>query len=252
MALNLGLLLLILIVALGVGYAIARTVLGPQAARRNLLYAIPWILAGAILPLILASVGRYGLVILYGLYAGSVLLWLLSWPLRKKGAGDLLLSVGDSAQNKTLLWVGIGLIGLAIAMTLPLLDQLTGPIVTTGSIVAGIVTITFWWVIPLMLILLGRSKLEIRENGLAHLFAWQPWERIQAFGWDDDKPNTLILKAFPRTLASRKYLTFSIPTSQQQEVDRLLEDYLLETDLASEMDSEIDDEKDDHMAEKTE
>ena len=226
-------------VALGVGYAIARPLLGPQAAQRNLRYAIPWILAGAILPLILASIGRYGLVMLYGLYALSVLLWLLSWPLRKKGAGDLLLRVGATAQNRTLLWVGIGLIGLAIAMSIPLLDQFTGPIVTTGGIIAGIVTITFWWVIPLLLILLGRSKLEIRENGLAHLFAWQPWERIQAFGWDDDKPNTLILKAFPRTFASRKYLTFSIPITQQQEVDRLLEDYLLETDLASEMDGAI-------------
>ena len=236
---SLGLFLLALLVLLGVGYAIARATVGPQAAQQNLLYAIPWLLAGAILPLVLSSVGRYGLVILYAIYAAVVLFWLLSWPWRKKEAGALLLAVGATRQNKVLFWAGLVLVGFAIAMSIPIFDQFTGALVSTGSIVSGIIKITFWWSLALLFFSLGRSQPEIRENGLAYLFAWQPWERIQAFGWDDDNPNTLILKAVPRTFLSRRYLTLSIPAAQQPEVDRLLEDYLLETDLAAEMDGDI-------------
>ena len=237
--LNLALFVLVVVISLSVGYAIARSILGPQAAKRNLLYSIPWILAGAFLPLLLASVGRYGLTILYALYAGSVLVWLLSWPLRRKEAGERSYEVGPTAQNKMLFWVGLLQVGIAIAMTISLIDIFTGPLVTTGGIISGIIKIAFWWTIALLFILLGRSRLEIRENGLAYLFAWQPWARIKAFGWDDDNPNTLILKAAPRTFLSRRYITFSIPAAQQTDMDKLLEDYLLETDLASEMDGEV-------------
>ncbi|MEL6161664.1 MAG: hypothetical protein AAFQ40_12040 [Cyanobacteria bacterium J06623_5] len=230
--------LLGLAIALGLGYAIARKILGPQAAKRNLLYSAPWLILGALLPLLLSEAGRYGLIILYALYAGGVLIWLLSWPLRQRAAGALLLEVGQTAQTRLLFWVGLGQVGVAIAMTLPLLDQLTGPFVTTGNIVSGIVKLSFWWIIAALFIALGRSKLEIRENGLAYLYSWQPWERIQAFGWDDDQPNTLILKAIPRSFLSRRYLTLSIPKEIQSQVDALLEAYLLERDLAAEMDGE--------------
>ncbi|MEL6604467.1 MAG: hypothetical protein AAFP20_14715 [Cyanobacteria bacterium J06614_10] len=230
--------LVFLAIALGAGYAIARKILGPQAAQRNVLYSAPWLVLGALLPLLLSATGRYGLVILYALYAGGVLLWLLSWPLRKRAAGTLLLEVGPTVQNRLLFWVGLLQIGIAIAMTIPLWDQVTGPFVTTGNIVSGIIKLSFWWIIALLFIALGRSRLEIRENGLAYLYSWQPWERIQAFGWDDDKPETLILKAIPRTFFSRRYLTLSIPKQSQPQVDALLEDYLLERDLAAEMDGE--------------
>ena len=236
--LNLVLFILAIAIALCLGYVIARGVLGTQAAQRNLIYAAPWLVIGALIPLLLTSIGRYGLIIFYAIYVLSVLAWLVSWPWRKRTAGNLLLEVGATTQNKLLFWLGLGLVGLAIAMTIPLLDRLTGDLVTTGGIISGIITISFWWMIALLFLLLGRSQLEIRENGLAYLFAWQPWERIQAFGWDDDKPNTLILKATPRTPFSRQYITISIPPAQQAEVDKLLEDYLLETDLASEMDGE--------------
>ena len=236
--LNLVLFILAIAIALCLGYVVARAVLGTQAAQRNLIYAAPWLVIGSLIPLLLTSIGRYGLIIFYALYVLSVLAWLVSWPWRKRTAGNLLLEVGATTQNKLLFWLGLGLVGLAIAMTIPLLDRLTGDLVTTGGIISGVITISFWWMIALLFLLLGRSQLEIRENGLAYLFAWQPWERIQAFGWDDDKPNTLILKATPRTPFSRQYITISIPPAQQTEVDKLLEDYLLETDLASEMDGE--------------
>jgi len=237
--LNLVLFILAIAISLGIGYVIARKVIGPEAAKRNLFYSGPWILFGAFLALLLPSVGRYGLVALYAIYVVSILTWLFSWPLRKKEAGALLLEVGPTVQNKLLFWIGLLQIGTAIAMTLSLIDNFTGPLTTTGGIVSGIIKITFWWTIALTFIFLGRSHLEIRENGLTYFFTWQPWARIKAFGWDDDKPNTLILKAAPRTVLSRRYITLSIPSAQQPEVDRLLEDYLLETDLASEMDGEV-------------
>ncbi|MEM9949844.1 MAG: hypothetical protein AAF810_27755, partial [Cyanobacteria bacterium P01_D01_bin.36] len=216
-----------------------RKALGPQPANRNFVYALPWLIAGAVLPLILSPLGSYAFVILYGLYAVGVLLWLGSWPLRKRQAGELLIRVGTTFQNRILFVFGLLQVGLAIAMTFNQLDLFTGALATTGGMVSGIAKLAFWWTLALLFLSIGQSNLELHEHGLTHLFAWQPWERISAFGWDDDQPTTLILKTQPRTFLSRKYLTMSIPSTQVEEVDRLLEDYLLETDLAAEMDGDM-------------
>ncbi|PZO58585.1 MAG: hypothetical protein DCF15_04995 [Phormidesmis priestleyi] len=223
-------------IALAIGYGICRVLLGPQAATRNLLYAGPWLLFGAVLAIALSLAGRFGLVGLYALYTGGVLFWLISWPLRKRSAGDLLHSIGPTSQNKIFLWVGLFQVGLAIAMTLLLLDRVTGGLVTGLGIASGIVQIAFWWSLALLFILLGRSNLEIREHGLCYLYAWQPWARVEAFGWDDDKPNTLILKLLPRSFISRRFITLTIPVDQKATVDDLIDDYLAEADLATEMD----------------
>lgn len=223
-------------IALAIGYGICRLLLGPQAAARNLLYAGPWLLFGAVLAIALSLAGRFGLVGLYALYTGGVLFWLMSWPVRKRPAGNLLHSIGPTSQNKILLWVGLFQVGLAIAMTLLLLDRVTGGLVTGLGIASGIIQILFWWSLALLFILLGRSNLEIREQGLCYLYAWQPWVRVEAFGWDDDKPNTLILKLLPRSFISRRFITLNIPSEQKTIVDDLIDDYLAEADLATEMD----------------
>ena len=231
--------LLVVLVAIVGGYGLARKALGTQAANRNLVYAIPWLLAGALLPLVLSPFGQHAFAILYGLYALGVLLWLASWPVRKKQAGELLIRVGTTLQNRIIFFFGLLQVGVAIAMTLNQLDLFTGGLVTTGGVISGIARLAFWWTLALLFLSIGQSNLELHEHGLTHLFAWQPWERIVAFGWDDDQPTTLILKAKPRTFLSRKYLTMSIPSAQVEEVDRLLENYLLESDLATEMDGEV-------------
>ncbi|MEO1623417.1 MAG: hypothetical protein AAFU53_20620, partial [Cyanobacteria bacterium J06632_3] len=136
--LNLVLFILAIAIALCLGYVVARGVLGTQAAQRNLIYAAPWLVIGALIPLLLTSIGRYGLIIFYALYVLCVLAWLVSWPWRKRTAGNLLLEVGATTQNKLLFWLGLGLVGLAIAMTIPLLDRLTGDLVTTGGIISGV------------------------------------------------------------------------------------------------------------------
>ncbi|MEL7331592.1 MAG: hypothetical protein AAFN12_05055 [Cyanobacteria bacterium J06560_2] len=233
-----GLFLLGVVIALAIAYLATRSALGPQAAGRTLTYTLPWILLGALLSVLLAFAGPYGLTVLYALYSIGVIVWIASWPMRKKQAGPLLLRVGSTLLTKLLFWLGLLQVGMAIAMTFPLLDRITGGLVTPSGLITGLVAIAFWWANALLFIAIGQSNLELHEHGLTHTFAWQPWDRIAAFGWDDDKPSTLILKAKPRTPLSRKYITMSIPDAQVAEVDRLLEDYLLETDLAAEMDGD--------------
>ena len=235
----LTILLTAIVVILWIGFLITRATLGPQAARRNLYYSGAWLLLGALISLLLDFAGRYSLVILYGIYAVGVYAWLLSWPTRKRKSGALKLEVGRTSQNKTLFWVGLVLVGLAVAMTLPLGDRLTGPLVTTSSLVSGLVEIAFWWAPATLFIFLGLSDLEIRENGLSYLYAWQPWDRVEAFGWDDDKPNTLLLRVVPRTPLSRRYVSLTIPSHQKAAVDQLIDDYISEADLAAEMDGGV-------------
>ncbi|MFK8184084.1 MAG: hypothetical protein AB8B99_11980 [Phormidesmis sp.] len=234
----LTILLSVIVVILWVGFLVTRATLGPQAARKNLYYSGSWLMFGAVISLLLAFAGRYGLLVLYGIYAVSVYAWLLSWPVRKQKTGGLKLEVGRTTQNKSLFWVGLVLAGVAIAMTVTLIDRVTGPLSTTSSLISGLVEIAFWWAPATLFLLLGLSDLEIREHGLSYLYAWQPWERVEAFGWDDDKPNTLLLRVVPRTPLSRRYVSLTIPSHQKEAVDQLIDDYISEADLAAEMDGE--------------
>ena len=230
--------LAMLAAGLALGYLFLRSVLGRQAAQKNLIYAAPWIVLGGLAGLLVPLLGAYGLVALLGIYILIVALWLISWPSRLKGAGELKLDVGKTAQNSVLSWVGLLTTAGAIALTLLLLDQLTGPLTTTTGIISGLVQILFFWTIPLFFFLRSRTHLEIRENGLAYLFAWQPWERVAAFGWDDDQPSTLLFKLVPRSPISRRYITMTIPATQIETVDKILERYLIEDeDLDDEMDA---------------
>ena len=243
MTLNLPFVLILLaIIAAGValGYVVLRAVMGPQAAQKNLAYSLPWILMGGLAGLLVPFLGGYGLTVLLGVYLAVVTVWLISWPWRRKGAGELRLNVGRTAQSKALLWVTLLTTVGAIALTLVLIDKITGPLATPAGILSGIVQILFLFAVPLFFFLLSRSHLEIREHGLAHLFAWQPWDRVTAFGWDDDKPTTLLFKVIPRSFISRRYLTLTVPAAQVEAVDKILEGYLIEDeDLDDEMDREL-------------
>ena len=231
--------LAILAAGMALGYLFLRTISGRQAAQKTLLYSAPWIFLGGFVGILVPLVGAYGLVALLIIYILVVAIWLVSWPVRRKGAGELQLTVGKTAQNKALDWVALLATGGAIALTFLLLDRITGPLSTPTGIISGIIQILFFWTIPLFFYLLSRSELEIRENGLAYLFAWQPWERITAFGWDDDLPSTLLFKLVPRSPISRRYMTMTIPAAQVDPVDKILERYLIEDEN---LDDEIDNE----------
>ena len=177
------------------------------------------------------------MIVFLAVYLLVVAIWLVSWPVRRKGAGAVKLSIAKTGQDKAFIWMALLTAGGAIALTLFLLDRLTGPLTTPTGIISGIVQIMFLWTIPLFFLLLSRSHLEVRENGLAYLFAWQPWERIVAFGWDDDKPNTLLFKLAPRSFISRRYMAMTIPADQVETTDKVLERYLIEDEnLDDEMD----------------
>ena len=243
MTLNIQFILLLLaVLAAGaaLGYVLLRAIAGPEAAKKNLAYSLPWIVLGAIALTLIPFLGAYGLIALLGAYVLIAALWLLSWPIRRKGAGNLQLSIAKTGQDKAFIWLALLTAGGAIALTLFLLDRITGPLATPTGIASGIVQILFLWTIPLFFLLLSLSHLEIRDNGLAYLFAWQPWERILAFGWDDDKPNTLLFKLDPRSPISRRYMTMTIPIDQVETTDKILERYLIEDEnLDEEMDSEL-------------
>lgn len=227
----------VLAVGIAIAYFLLSAISGSQAAQKNLVYSTPWLVLGGLAVALIPFLGAYGLIVLLGIYLLAVAIWLISWPARRQSAGEVKLSIAKTGQDKAFIWMALITAGSAIALTFFLLDRLTGPLTTPVGTASGIVQILFLWTIPLFFLLLSRSPLEIRENGIAYLFAWQPWERIVAFGWDDDKPNTLLFKLVPRSPISRRYMAMTIPSDRVETVDRLLERYLIEDEN---LDDEID------------
>ncbi|MGD1900029.1 MAG: hypothetical protein ACFB16_24170 [Phormidesmis sp.] len=155
-----GLFLLGLAVPVAIAYLFTQKALGPQAARQNTAYALPWLLLGGLLSLLLFFAGQSALSALYLLYAVCVWVWLASWPIRKKRAGDLLLRVDSTLQTKVLFWLGLLLVGVAITMTLPLIQQITDGLVPPVVLFSGIAKLACWWTIALLFIDYGQSNLE--------------------------------------------------------------------------------------------
>ncbi len=131
-------------------YSAAAQMVGREAGRRILRSTIVLLLLGFALALAIATLGKYGWIGFYLLYAVGTSVWLLSWSFRTKEAGKLQLNVGRTVQNKFLFW--FGLLGVFYAGCLTCLFVL---IVSSTQVVnthrmstdlsMDVAILAFWW-----------------------------------------------------------------------------------------------------------
>jgi hypothetical protein len=200
------------------GYVIAERMIGREAARRNLRYAIPWILFGFALAFTIPLFGKYGWVSFYILYAVSISIWLISWFFRKQEAGALLIDIGRTSQNKFVFWIGLFEVAVAVFQTWLFFMLISNGVPKYTSLELEISRLVFWWSVASFFVAIGLNKLELRENGICFMYSLIKWQRINSYAWELAKPNVLTIRFKPRFPLSPGFMSIAIPEKHRKDV----------------------------------
>ncbi|ESA36887.1 hypothetical protein N836_04830 [Leptolyngbya sp. Heron Island J] len=212
---------------LGAGYLIVARTMGQPVAKRNIGYALPWMLVGLAIALIPTLVTLGGPTIWNSFYLTYVILtglWLISWPLRKRKAGGLLLNAGRTWHNKCLFWIGLVEVVVAAIITWISWVSLTDFPNASNTVVHTSLKIAFWWMLAILIVSLGLNRLELRENGLCFLYNFIPWQRMKSYAWETNYPNTLTIRLQPRMVFLPGIMSIRVPEAQRDRIDQILKD----------------------------
>lgn len=196
---------------------------GPQAAKRNFRDMLPLLVVtyAAVFAFNFLE-SPYQEIVFPVVYAVFFALWLGSWPIRRRAAGDLLLSI-KPPQNKLFAWIGWFEGAFAIILTWEFIARWSGP--DRGSLSELPILIMIWLVTGLFFVF-AQSRFEFRENGFCYVFRYIEWARVTAYEWEPTKPETLTLRYQPRFPLLPKFLTLKMPAAQHEEIERIAESYI--------------------------
>ncbi len=218
------------VVALLIGYAIGRSVLGQEAAWRSLLATTLFLFLTFALFFALYFLPHpwrdYTLSAL--LVICSIILWLtmLTWPRRKRQAGYLLWSLGRPSTYRFMLIVSAIFTVSAVAQTILFVNLLSNGFSETDNTPEyHISQIILYWSIAIYFFWAGSSRLELRENGIYFKFGLIKWEQIASHKWEGAKGNTLTVWLKQR-LPFFPTRSWPIPVVHKPTIDRLLAQYL--------------------------
>jgi uncharacterized membrane protein YhaH (DUF805 family) len=221
-----ALLVIPLVVALLVGYAITRSKVGQEAALRNLL-STTWFLVSifALICALLFLPQPWRDYALSGLFiAFSIIPWLiiLNWPRRKKRAGYLLWKLGWPSTHRYLFVTsGIFLIN-AVVQTILFVDLVRkGFSESSNSPEYYISQVILYWSMAISFLWMGFSKLELRENGIYFKFGLIEWKQIASYKWEGVKGNTLTLW-IKHPLPFFQTRSWQIPVGHKNPVERII------------------------------
>ncbi|MEO0349279.1 MAG: hypothetical protein AAF282_04430 [Cyanobacteria bacterium P01_A01_bin.15] len=217
----------LLYVLIGVGYVFGvRSTRG--ASGKAVTHLVPWVGFGIIFTVVFSAVandeqfdGRF----VYLVYGAGILFWLLSWPLRSRKAGGLLLNAGRTWHNKLLFWIGILEVGVAAVITWVSLVAISD-LPDTPEPMAQLSKVLFWWTFAVFLLSVGLNRLELRENGMCFLYTFVPWRRMKAYTWETSAPNTLTVRIKPRLPLLSGYMSIRVPKSCRDDVDQVLQTHV--------------------------
>lgn len=198
---------------------------------QNIRYFLPWLLLGFVLPLaaplivpLLPEENLSNWNLLYLLPVLGFGLWGLTWPYRKSKAGDLLFDAGRTWHSKMLFWVGIAESGVATFVTWLSLERMFASPDTADKVLQT-PRVAFWWMIAILLISIGLSKLEIRERGICFLYTFLPWRRISAYRWETSRPSTLTIKVRRLGLLLSEHVSVRVPKRYRNEIEQIVNTY---------------------------
>lgn len=221
-----ALLVILFLVALLIGYAINRSMLGKEAAFRNLLNS------GLLFLLIFATI--FGLFFLpqpfqdyafSGLFiALAITNWLviLTWPRRKKRAGHLLWKLGWPSTHKSLLLGSVIFLINAIIQTILFITLASqGFSGSDHSLEYYLSQVILYWSVTISFLWIGFSKLEVREKGIYFKFGLIQWKQISSYQWEGKNGNilTVWLKQRIPLFQTRSWL---IPSGLKNPVERII------------------------------
>ena len=230
--------------------------LGQEAADRNIRYMRPRLLVSLLLgflasfflviavPLLARGWNLTPLVVRWWEYtgSGSFLLYgpavivlffigigLLSWPLRKRKAGSLLLDAGRTWHNKQLLRGGkVGIVSAIPTTLIVFVANVSLPAsLRQQEIYHQALVLAVVWAVPAFAISLGlMTKLELRENGICLVCMFISWRRITSYEWERSKPNTLTIRFPPLLPLSPGFMSIAIPSQHRDEVNRIVQTHV--------------------------
>lgn len=217
-------------IALIVGYAISRLILGQEVARRNLV-------TGTLLLLILflLIVGLnflpqpwrdhiwLGLSIVFSAIAWT---YIVSWPRRKRQAGSLLWNLGKPVTYRSMLIAGVLFLISAILQTTMFIDLFSKGFSGSYDSPEYYLSQAFlYWSTSIYFFWAGLSRLEIRENGFYFKFGLIKWEEIASYKWEGAKGNTLTVWLKQR-LPFFPTRSWQIPLAHKVTIERILAQHL--------------------------
>lgn len=219
------------VVALLIGYAISRSMLGQEAALRNLLSSslILVLISGLIFALLyLPQPARdYALSTLF--IVCSIIPWLvvLNWPRRKKKAGYLLWNLGWPSTHKYMLVASMIFLINAILQTILFINIVAKGVSQLDNIPEYYLSqVILHWSLAITFLWMGFSKLELRENGIYFKFGFIKWKQIDSFKWEGKKGNTLTVW-LKQQLPLFKTRSWSIPVGLKNPVERMISQNML-------------------------
>lgn len=213
--------ILIVFIALVIGYGFRKREIGSKAALKEIAYSA--VIIGIII--ILICVGylvfspkydkNYELV-LFLFMTGVIWAQFFSWLWRRSQAGSVLLDLGRSRQS---LWSLIGGAGFILLGFLSLVDK------PNESNLEGILKVFFYFSLGLNILFRGSRRLDVREHGFSCVERFIKWDRIKSFSWEGEKALTLALRLY------RRFLSFSIqniavPPHLKDKIEELLTTHL--------------------------
>ena len=209
--------------SLGLGYWFAAKFFGDEVASRNMRYMAPFFVATFAIAFLTPLLVPLGGSILLAVIVASVFVWLLSWPYRKRGAGNLLLNAGRPSQNKLIFWVGIfqGLVASYFTSQL-FFEDLPSSEAGITSLIGAIC----WWMLTIFFLAIGLNKLEFRANGICFQYMFIAWRRMKSYSWDRSKPNTLTVHFAPLWPLLPGFISIKVPNAHRDSVDDLVATHL--------------------------
>ncbi len=221
--------LVVLAGSLWVGYADTEKMLGREAAIGMYRYRIPAALFGSALAFMILLFGKYGWVnlsIFQILCTVGISAWWISWFFRKRKAGALLINIERSSQSKSILWLGLFEVAVAIFQTWSVFMLATDRVPKYTSLEPEISKLVYWWFSASFFVAIGLDKFELRENGICRMYSLTKWQRISSYAWDVNKSNVLTIRLKPRFLLGKGFMSMAIPEKHKHMVNHILDKQL--------------------------
>lgn len=225
-----ALLVIPFVIVLLLVYAINRSMLGEQAAFRNLLNSLLFLpLAAFIMGIFFLPQPwkNYTAIVLFTTL--SVTFWskLLTASRRKKQAGYLLWNLGWPLNHKYLLLSSTLFLSIAILHTVVFIALASqGFSEKYASLEFYLAQIILYWSGAFYCLWAGFSKLELREKGIYFQFGLVKWQQIASYKWEGETANILTVW-LKQSLPFFKTRSWQIPSELKNPVERVITQNML-------------------------